>query len=167
MKAQRHCNNCGELGHYWRQCPKRGETSSSHVTVQRLPAFVHIEVIPTTAPSLSAKVETVLTTCDTREWLLDSGASKHMTPSKHLMTDLKTHKGEVIIGDNFVIPIHSEGMLEIIKNGKGGYDSSQVFYVPNLGYHLMSVSELCKLGMRVVFDENTVSILEKFIGKGS
>ena len=33
--------------------------------------------------------------------------------------------------------------------------------MPNLGYHLMSVSEVCKLGMRVIFDENTVSIQEK------
>ena len=105
--------------------------------VQRLPAFVHIEVIPDRTPSLSAKVETVLTTRDTREWLLDSGASKHMTPSKHLMTDLKSHKGGVIIGDNSVIPIHSEGSLEIIPDGKGGYLSSRVFYVPDLGYHLM------------------------------
>lgn len=24
VKAQRHCNNCGELGHYWRQCPSEG-----------------------------------------------------------------------------------------------------------------------------------------------
>ena len=37
--------------------------------------------------------------------------------------------------------------------------------MPNLGYHLMSVSEVCKLGMRVIFDENTVSIQKKSSGK--
>ena len=64
-------------------------------------------MLPSGTPSLSAKVETVLTTQDMREWLLDSGASKHMTPSKHLMNDLKTHEGEVIIGENSVIPIQT------------------------------------------------------------
>ena len=37
--------------------------------------------------------------------------------------------------------------------------------MPKLGYHLMSVSELCKLGMRVIFDEYPVSIQDKATGK--
>ena len=37
--------------------------------------------------------------------------------------------------------------------------------MPKLGYHLMYVSELCKLGMRVVFHEYTVSIQDRFTGK--
>ena len=37
--------------------------------------------------------------------------------------------------------------------------------MPNLGYHLMSVSELCKLGMRVIFDEHSVSVQEKSSGR--
>ena len=56
-------------------------------------------------------------------------------------------------------------MLEITPDGKGGYVSSRVFYVPNLGYHLMTVSKVCKLGIRVRFDENTLSIQEKSLGK--
>ena len=40
-----------------------------------------------------------------------------------------------------------------------------MFYVPQLGFHLMSVSEVCKLGMRVIFDEYTVSIQDKATGK--
>lgn len=100
----------------------------------------------------------MLTTHDPREWLLDSDASKHMTPSTDRMTHLRPHVGKVYIGDNNTIPIHSEGSLEVLSDGKGGYLSSRVYYVPKLGYHLMSVSELCKLGMRVIFDEYTVSI---------
>ena len=167
LKAQRYCNGCGEKGHYWRQCPKRGESSttpSSH-TVQQLPAYVHLEVLNDEPSPLSASVETVLTTRDPREWLLDSGASKHMTPSTDQMKNLRPHIGKVYIGDNSTIPIHSEGSLEVLSDGKGGYLSSRVYYVPKLGYHLMSVSELCKLGMRVIFDEYTVSIQDKATGK--
>ena len=94
-----------------------------------------------------------------------SGASKHMTPSTDRMTNIQPHKGKVFIGDNSTIPIHSEGSLELLLDGKGGYLSSRVFYVPHLGFHLMSVSEICKLGMRVIFDEYTVSIQDKATGK--
>ena len=133
--------------------------------VQRLPAYVHLEVLNDEPSSLSAKVEPVLTSRDLREWLLDSGASKHMTPSTDRMTNIQPHKGKVFIGDNSTIPIHSEGSLELLLDGKGGYLSSRVFYVPQLGFHLMSVSEVCKLGMRVIFDEYTVSIQDKATGK--
>ena len=81
---------------------------------------------------------------------MDNGASKHMTPSTDQMKNLRPHIGKVYIGDNNTIPIHSEGSLEVLSDGKGGYLSSRVYYVPKLGYHLMSVSELCKLGMRVI-----------------
>ena len=61
LKAQRYY--CGEKDHYWRQCPKRGESSTtpSH-TVQQLPAYVHLEVLNDEPSPLSASVETVLTT---------------------------------------------------------------------------------------------------------
>ena len=123
LKAQRYCNGCGEKGHYWRQCPKRGESSttpSSH-TVQQLPAYVHLEVLNDEPSPLSASVETVLTTRDPREWLLDSGASKHMTSSTNQMKNLRPHLGKVYIGDNSTIPIHSEGTLDVLSDGKGGY----------------------------------------------
>lgn len=88
-----------------------------------------------------------------------------MTPSTDHMTNLRPHDGQVYIGDNSRIPIQSEGSLEFLSEGKGGYLSSRVYHVPKLGFHLMSVSELCKLGMRVVFDEYTVSIEDKATGK--
>ena len=163
MKAQPYCNGCGEKGHYWRQCPKRGEslTTPSSNQIQQLPAYVHLEVLNNEPSTLSASVETILTTRDPREWLLDSGASKHMTPSTNQMKNLRPHLGKVYIGDNKTILIHNEGTLDVLSDGKGGYLSSRVYYVPKLGYHLMFVSEICNLGMRVIFDEYTVSIQNK------
>ena len=142
-----------------------GESSSSAATVQRLPAFVHFDVLNDEPSPLFAKVETILTSRDQREWLLDSGASRHMTPSMDFMTDLEPRDGLVYTRDNFTIPVHSEGTLELLSDGKGGFISSRVSYVPKLGYHLMSVSELCKLGMRVIFEESTVSIQDKASGR--
>ncbi|MCO5597469.1 hypothetical protein L7F22_051547 [Adiantum nelumboides] len=57
--------------------------------------------------------------------------------------------------------------MEVLLDGKEGYFSSRVCHVPQLGYHRMTVSELCKLGIRVVFDEYTVSIEGKEVKGGS
>ena len=79
-----------------------GGSNHPLLTVERLPAFVHFDVLNDEPSPLSAKVETVLTPCDQREWLLDSGASKHMTPSMDFMTDLEPRSELVYIGE--IIP---------------------------------------------------------------
>ena len=48
--------------------------------------------------------------------------------------------------------------MQLIPDGRGGTHSSQVVYCPQLGFHLLSVSEICKLGKQVLFDEHFVSI---------
>ena len=77
-----------------------------------------------------------------QEWIVDSGTSHHMTPSPTLIQDLSPHHGRVFIGDN-TIPVHSIDTLNIIPNGKGSKHPSQVLYVPFLGFHLLSVHQLC------------------------
>ena len=51
--------------------------------------------------------------------------------------------------------------MDLIIDGRGGLNSSRVIYCPQLSYHLLSVSEICKLGKRVLFDEHFVSIWDK------
>ena len=54
--------------------------------------------------------------------------------------------------------------MQLIPDGRGGVHSSQVVYCPQLGFHLLSVSEICKLGKQVLFDEHFVSIRDKSTG---
>ena len=60
---------------------------------------MHLEVLIDKPSPLSTTVETILTSRDPREWLLDSGASKHTTPP----TDrIRSDIGKVYIEDNSI-----------------------------------------------------------------
>ena len=65
-------------------------------------------------------------------------------------------KGKVFIGDNSNVPIYDIGELRFIRNGQGGWYSSSVLYVLDLGYHLLSVKGLCRLGLLVEFFRGSV-----------
>lgn len=121
LRAQRTCNDCGTKGHYWRQCPNRrtGAPSSTHIatttTPQKLPAFIG-DVTESPADEL---------TLSHREWIIDSGAARHMTPSRHALGNFIPMNGSVCFGDNSEVPIHGEGTMQLIPDGRGGLHSSQ------------------------------------------
>ncbi|XP_022950378.1 uncharacterized protein LOC111453493 [Cucurbita moschata] len=91
------------------------------------------------------------------KWYLDSGCSRHMTgnPSKFVNLS-KKDGGLVTFGDN------KKG--KIIGKGTIGNDSctliENVLLVDGLNHDLLSISQLCDKGFRVVFDKNNC-IIEK------
>ena len=162
IQAQRTCNNCGQKGHYWRKCPNRRATSgstSSHVATMsnpsNLPAYVGT-VSSSSTDDLALRQ---------REWIIDSGAARHMTPSRHDFSEFTPQVGTICFGDSSEVPILGEGTMNIIPDGKGSVHSSQVIYCPKLSFHLLSVFEICKLGKQVLFDEHFVSIMDKETGE--
>ena len=81
-------------------------------------------------------------------WYLDSGCSRHMTGDKNLFMELKAKSGgEVTFGDN------SKGHIEGI--GSIGINSStyieNVLLVGGLKHNLLSISQLCDKGHKVIF----------------
>jgi hypothetical protein len=80
-------------------------------------------------------------------FVLDSGATKHMTPMKALLSNYKEKKGRVKMGNDHFIHSHGEGDCSIFRN---------VLFVPDLTLTLISVSELCTQNFVVIFSENEV-----------
>ena len=84
-------------------------------------------------------------------WYLDSRCSRHMTGEKERFSILSHHNGgNVTFGDN------RKG--EIV--GKGTICSSSsnienVYLVDGLKHSLLSISQLCDKGNRVVFDSHS------------
>ena len=89
------------------------------------------------------------------KWFFDSGCSKHMTGDFTLLSNfVKKEGGKVTFGDN------SKG--NILGHGIVGNLSSpsieNVQLVDNLKHNLLSISQLCDKGYRIVFDSSSCKI---------
>ena len=84
------------------------------------------------------------------EWLIDSGASKHMTGFKESFVKLSENESphKVKLGDDYQYPIKGSGessyKLDSVK-------SIKMKDVPRLKKNLLSISTLDAKGMRVSF----------------
>ena len=94
----------------------------------------------------------------TEFWYLDSGCSKHMTGDKDKFTYLLPRtKGYVTYGDN-----NKGKILGIGKVGKSSNISIEnVLYVEGLKHNLLSISQLCDKGYKIVFDSSHCIIEDK------
>jgi len=90
------------------------------------------------------------------DWILDSGATHHMSSQRELFTDFKTHKASISIANGGTIKATGIGEIWItVWNGKGDGTPiclQEVLYVPELGANnLVSVRCIQQAGMTVLF----------------
>ena len=90
-------------------------------------------------------------------WYLDSGCSRHMTGNKSLLNNIKkVAAGDVTFGDS------SKGRIIGIGDiGNERVKISNVQLVTGLKYNLLSISQLCDNGYKVIFYPTHCSILNK------
>ena len=155
------CFTCQKVGHISRDCPlvrelKKNERNKRH----------HANGVEDEGPSqkkerndnsdneyslISALTSTVTRGNDT--WLVDSGASKHMSGFKDYLSTLierESHQ-KVKLGDDYQYPIKGVGEASYkLESGKL-LKMEDVLYVPGLKKKLLSISGLEKEGFRVAF----------------
>ncbi|KAK9690862.1 hypothetical protein RND81_09G159100 [Saponaria officinalis] len=87
-----------------------------------------------------------------RYWIIDSGATDHMSPWLSLFTNVKTLNKPISIGlpDGRIKAVCQVGDVKL----QCGILLRDVFYVPDFRHNLMSVSRLLQnSGLKVFFDE--------------
>ena len=92
------------------------------------------------------------------DWLIDSGASKHMTRFKESFVILSKHESphKAKLGDDYQYPIKGSGESSY-KLDSGKYMTmKEVLFVPGLKNNLLSISSLDAKGMRVAFIDGQV-----------
>ena len=91
-------------------------------------------------------------------WLVDSGASKHMTGFKEHLTTLlaKESSQKVKLGDDYQYPIKGVGEASYKLESRALLKMKDVLYVPGLKKNLLSISGLEKKGFRVAFMDGQV-----------
>ena len=107
QSLERTCHKFGEKGHIQKDCPSKSSnekpktestsTPSSTVVLAQAPALVHIIALDR-EEILSS--ETLLTASSLQEWIIDSGATRNMSPVKDGLTYYLPQCGEVLLGDN-------------------------------------------------------------------
>jgi hypothetical protein len=96
-------------------------------------------------------------------WLIASGASKHMTSQKDILSCISEKKfsQKVTLGDDYQYPIKGVGESNYKLNLGNSMKMKDVLYVLGLTKKLLSISALEKKGSRVTFIDGEVLMWDK------
>ncbi|KAK1556099.1 hypothetical protein QYE76_018848, partial [Lolium multiflorum] len=91
------------------------------------------------------------------KWVLDSGCTSHMTGGKNLVKELRPNINDITVsfGDNSTSKVLGFGKVVVAHN----VTLLDVMLVKTLGYKLLSVSALGKMGFAVFIDNDIVVLL--------
>ena len=96
------------------------------------------------------------------KWYLDSGYSRHMTGNKSQFRNLRPKDGGIV---KFANGIKSK-IMGVGNVGKNDYDLiSDVMLVEGQTHNLLSISQFCNQGYRVVFESSRCIIQDFTIDK--
>ncbi|KAG8485341.1 hypothetical protein CXB51_021417 [Gossypium anomalum] len=128
-----------------------GDTENSSKTLHKLrltktqlEALHKLLGTPTASGSLAIQGTALTTTHEpiTTSWILDSGASDHMTGNLslfHTYLPCNDHS-RIRIADGSYSPVAGMGTVTLTEN----FSLDKVLHVPNLSYNLLSISKLTK-----------------------
>ena len=93
------CHHCGQEGHWNRDCPKKKKKPDQ-------PSSSSLNVVKTEASASDAECNNILCylSSSTEDWLMDSGATEHLTPWRSDLSDYvsfpESHQTHVVLGDS-------------------------------------------------------------------
>lgn len=151
------CYGCNKMGHYKNKCPmlksngdkdsgKRNSTNGhAHGKELSLTCYVNNQ-------------------CQKDEWILDSGASAHMTNNRQFIkTIIETSSDDITVANDSKLKVVSVGSGQLnlkCNNSSCVAEVSNVLYAPALCTNLLSVSAIVKKGYSVKFDSNGGQIFD-------
>ena len=111
------CFQCKERGHIRRECPQRKKGNEKKESNSNASAAVVQDSSEVSQHSSdegeSSDVLTVSTSSSANTWVMDTGASYHMTFSKNLFTSFKEWNGSVKLGDDEELSVKGSGSVQI------------------------------------------------------
>jgi hypothetical protein len=156
------CFGCHEYGHYKKNCPKLAKKRKE---------IHHALVANDEEPSKKAELEetnffyysTLTGSFEDDMWLINSGASRHMTGDCENLSSMKeketSHKVE--LGDKNSYAVKGIGKASIKMESCNNVHVSNVLYVPGLKKNLVSISCLEDKGDIIAFVDGKILVLSK------
>jgi transposase InsO family protein len=186
------CRNCGKKGHTKERCWARGgglegkgpkplrvnsvansgehhatatsNSSTAEINLAEYPEIVEANIAELSDISANIAVSPNLVTGNTQEWILDSGASVHLTPLRSIFSKYVRFNNPHPIGTADHGSFHAIGVGNIwIKiqnpNGKSSImELRNVLHAPECSSNIISVNGLTKFGHTLTFVGNLCSI---------
>jgi hypothetical protein len=137
------CYYCGKYGHRISECHKKQR--EEHHSKQA-------NLTEESTQEFEAFTANIPTSCNPTEWIMDSGASHHMTHNRSIFNTYQHLQipTKVELGNNEVIYAQGQGTItmNLIVNGKQTKGIlTDVLYVPRLRKNLFSVSKAMAKGL--------------------
>jgi hypothetical protein len=149
---------------------ERSKPLTSLLPIRPLPALLHSAAGQDPAPPQPLKLveAKVFATFgapgdqDLKRWVLDTGATNHMTGSRDAFSDLDTGVvGTVRFGDGSVVAIEGRGtVLFALKNGEHQI-LANTYYIPRLTTNIVSIGQLDEAGFQVLVEHSVLRIRDE------
>jgi hypothetical protein len=96
------------------------------------------------------------THADHEEWLVDSGASFHMTPHREWFYEYQRYDGgNVFLGDDSTTRIIGRGKVKLRLIYGRIRTLPSVLHIPGLDRNLIYVSKMDNAGVKTIFEKET------------
>ena len=154
------CSYCKKKNHKEKNCWKKQKdqksskeanlaetTEESNNTVYEIPK----------EESLTMEIVMNVNTSNVEEWIMDSGATRHMTFSKEIIHNLETRPdlGFVRAAGGKLLPVKGQGTVYIGKNGsEDNIRLKDVLYIPSLMRNLFSVPAASQKNCKIEFHKD-------------
>jgi hypothetical protein len=99
---------------------------------------------------------------ESKRWVLDSGASNHMTGMRDAFAELDSNvHGTIKFGDGLVVEIEGVGtMFFVHKNGEH-HSLTIVYLIPKLTTNIVSLGQLDEIGYDIVINDVVMRVREE------
>ena len=143
------CFLCKKSGHWKRDCPER--SSKGHPNASRGQAFI-------------CEAEAAVQINKRDEWVLDSGATDHMTNRREWLLDYTELKTPIVvrIGNGTAISAIGKGRINVLCFVNDRWQQNHmtdVLYVPKMHVNLFSLSTALDKGLQFISDESKCQLL--------
>jgi hypothetical protein len=101
-------------------------------------------------------------------WWMDSGATVHICVDRSMFSSFQGYNSTpVLMGNGVPVAVRGTGQVYLKLTLGKTLVLKDVLYVPSMSWNLISVSLLCRQGLKLVFESNKVvlSKFDTFVGK--
>ena len=167
------CKKCGIYGHWAKECKtpaKEERQEAAHAVLGENDSALLVAQVcdvvrrnPTSVQQVFLNQDRVFP-ADYNEgsWVLDTGATNHMTGCRVSLTELdEIVGGAVRFGDGSTVQIRRIGAVTIAGKNHDHRVLTEVYYIPSLQCNIVSLGQLEENGCRVEIDRGVLQVFER------